>query len=173
MKIKIITISLAVIALSLVGFTVLNKKSPSLVYIDLQKTIKEFAMTKEYNAKMEFTDQKRQQLLDSLRFDAEMASRQLLNDSTNLNLRETFFLKRDIFLKRQEQFTKDQQAQLQEYNELVLKQVNQYVVEFRNENGYPIILGASGDGGIMASDPAYDVTDKFVASLNQRYNGKK
>lgn len=173
MKARIINISLIIAALTLVGFGVLSKKAPQVVYIDLQKTIKEFAMTKEYNAKMEFTDQKRQQLLDSLRFDAEMASRQLLNDSTNPQLQQVFMIKRETFLSRQDQFTKDQQAQLQEYNQLVLKQVNQYVVDFRNENNYPIILGASGNGGIMASDPAYDVTDKFIASLNAHYNGKK
>ncbi|MFN8711409.1 MAG: OmpH family outer membrane protein [Bacteroidota bacterium] len=174
MKQTIINILLAVAFAGLLIYLIIDKSNQStFTFIDVNKTIKEFKLTKEYESKMEFTDQKRKQILDSLRFDAEIASRQLLNDSANTKLQEVFVAKRDLFLSKEEQFNKDQQMQLQEYNNQVLKQINQFAVDFRKENNYPVILGASGNGSIMAADPRYDVTDQFVAYINTRYNGKQ
>ncbi|MDQ3110523.1 MAG: OmpH family outer membrane protein [Bacteroidota bacterium] len=174
MKQRIINIALAVLIVIIGGCLFLvNSKSRQFVFIDVKKTIKEFNLTKEYDIKLQQTDHKRKQLLDSMQFDAEMASRQLLNDSTNGKLREFFFIKRDGFLTRQEQFQQDQQTQMEEYNAQVLKQINQYALEFRKEKNYPIMFGASGNGSIMSADDAYDVTDEFLAYVNSHYHGTK
>lgn len=173
MKQRIINITLSLMVLAIGILIFINRSNGShLVYIDVKKTIKEFALAKDFDLKLQQTDQKRKQLLDSLQFDAEMASRQFLNDSTNTKLKEIFFAKRDGFLSRQNQFQHDQQAQLDQYNEQVLKQINQYALEFRKEKSYPIMFGASGNGSIMSADEAFDVTEEFIGYLNTHYNGK-
>lgn len=168
---------IGLIVLLLIGssfsMTYLGNESPKIVYIDLNKVISEFALTKELDARLTLTGQSRQNLLDSLKFDLESLSRQLTANRDNKDLQAQFISKRDEYVTKSNEYVKDGEHQSQEYNQQVFKQVNQYVDDFRKEQGYDIILGATGNGNIMSGDKGYEITEEVIAYINNKYSGKK
>ena len=80
---------------------------------------------------------------------------------------------REEFMMRQQQLTGDQEAQTKQYNDQIFKQINQYVQDLRKEKKYDVVLGASGNGAVMAADEKYDITPELVEYMNQKYQGKK
>ena len=51
----------------------------------------------------------------------------------------------------------------------ILEQVNDAVKEYAEEHGYDVILGATGDGSILHSEEALDITDELIEVLNRNY----
>jgi len=54
----------------------------------------------------------------------------------------------------------------------VLNQVNSFVKQFAEKNGYEIILGTTASGNILYGNEAIDVTETLLKELNEEYKGK-
>ena len=154
-------------------YSYLSNNNGRIVYIDLNRVVSEFKLTKELEAKLAITSEKRQNLMDSLKLDLELLSRKVNLDRNNSELQAEFIAKRNDYAAKSNEFTKDNEYQSQEYNRQVFSQINQYVDDFRKERGYSIVLGTSGDGTVMSGDETCNVTEIVSEYINQKYAGKK
>jgi len=51
----------------------------------------------------------------------------------------------------------------------VLNQVNAFAEIYANENGYDLVIGTTNSGNLMYGKPELDVTEDFIARLNEYY----
>lgn len=145
---------------------------PKIVYVDSAKLYTEFELTKELSSKMENTFGIRKQMLDSLEIEVYSLSRQIeAEEGKNKERIALFEMKRAEYTMKKQQFEEDNQLQSQQYNEQITKQFNQYMNDFGKEKGYDVILGATGDGGIMYANETIDVTEDALKFINEKYNG--
>jgi Skp family chaperone for outer membrane proteins len=150
-----------------------NSGSPNIVYVDINKLYSEFKMTKELDNKLTAVTQARKNILDSLKFDLEVLSKQLANKPDAADLKQDFIRKREDYMAKSDQFTQDDQMQTQQYQEQILKQLNQYVTDYRSEKDYDVILGTSGNGVVMAADDNFDISPEVIRYINEKYKGTK
>lgn len=88
---------------------------------------------------------------------------------------------REQLLGRQAKSIEDYQASLQErmvqedkrLTEGVVNQVNAYVAEYGEKNGYTLVMGTTNGGNILYGAEATDITDEVLKGLNSRYQGKE
>ncbi|WP_247232379.1 OmpH family outer membrane protein [Telluribacter sp. SYSU D00476] len=57
-------------------------------------------------------------------------------------------------------------------NEMLYKQIQEYIKKYNDENQYEFVLGYSQGGGILYADTTLDVTQKMIAGLNKEYKDK-
>jgi outer membrane protein len=69
------------------------------------------------------------------------------------------------------QFEDDNQALKREFDQEIYKQLNQYMKEFGEKNGYRFILGAEGSGVLMYANEGYNVSEQVIKHINERYQG--
>lgn len=72
-----------------------------------------------------------------------------------------------------EQIVKEQyQKNEQELSIQILKEVNDYVKEYGEKEGYTIILAATQAGTIAYGNKSYDITEEVLIGLNSQYKPK-
>src|SRR5690606_17687182 len=88
-------------------------------------------------------------------------------------------LKQEVLGNKQQQINNYQQAiqkQIQEEDkkatQTVVNDINDYVKEYGENNGYKLIFGASGSGNIMYASEGADLTDDILKGLNKEFDGK-
>lgn len=133
-----------------------------------------FELKKELEARMTATQQQRKNILDSLALRLEMRAQtyRLNGASDTLEANAIRSLQQDFYM-RQQQFEEDNTRMVAEYEEQIWKQLNQYAQDYGKENGYSIVFGANGDGGIMYGDQAVNVTEELKEYANEKFNGGK
>lgn len=52
----------------------------------------------------------------------------------------------------------------------VLNQINAYIEEYGNKNGYDIVLGTTTAGNILFAKNYLDITDEVLENINKTYN---
>ena len=57
--------------------------------------------------------------------------------------------------------------------EPIYKDVNQYIKNYSEENGYDYVLGNLGNGNIMYGNNIYDITLEVIDGINVAYNKKR
>ncbi|MGZ3862792.1 MAG: OmpH family outer membrane protein [Bacteroidia bacterium] len=157
----------------LVTYFFVKKNEIKLVYIDVNKVYNEFKLTKELDAKITTTQTIRKNIMDSLSMELESISRELSIKGNNKELQNVFMLKRQDYISKEKKFLEDNEAQVSMYNEQIFKQMNQYIDEYKKENNLDFILGASGNGYIMAATERLDITKLIIEYINEKYKGIK
>ena len=77
-----------------------------------------------------------------------------------------------VYSKMFEDYKQGNEKEIGEYNKQIWNQINQYVKDYGKEKGYEFILGASGDGTIMYSNDANNITEDVIQYINNKYEGK-
>lgn len=70
------------------------------------------------------------------------------------------------------QFSDYNTQESQKQTNKLLKQINQYVKDFGEENGYDYIFGASGNGTLMYAKDKRDITQEVLKYINKKYEGE-
>ncbi|MBL0744804.1 OmpH family outer membrane protein [Chryseolinea lacunae] len=58
-----------------------------------------------------------------------------------------------------------------EFTESLWLRINNDIKAFGAEKGYAFIYGATGDGGLMYANEAYNITEDVIQYLNEKYEG--
>lgn len=179
MKLKSI-ISLTVLFSGLTCFIALliyNKfYTTKTAYIEIKKVFNGFLMKAELEEKYKHTQKGRDKILDSLAFELKLISKHLSeqkNAGAKLDKEELygFEYKRDGYLKIKSQYQEDNVALSKKYDEQILMQLTQYVMEFGKKRNYDIIWGADGNGSLMYARDLYNISDEVIVFINNRYKG--
>ena len=131
-------------------------------FVDAQKLFEEFQGKKERDAKFQSMKQSAKSSMDSMTVELK-------------KLPEGSEQYRQLYMQiagNQAQIQKKLEEKLNEYNEEILRQINQYVYDYGMENKFDYIFGAAGNGSLMYSNSTNDLTDKVLQYINKRYNGQ-
>ncbi len=154
---KILASVLFVWLLVLTAYVVYDKTSDKVVYIDLIKVHDDFELTKTLSEEYDVIKKQQQNIMDSLvtkkHFEDEAENMQYLRSQNN-------------------QFLTNMEKISATYNNQIWKRINQYVGEYGKKNKLDFVFGIKGEGNVMYSNEAYDLTNEMVQYINSRYEGK-
>ncbi len=153
------------------GFWISTLSIEKTVYVDSSRVFSDFKMTQELNTRLSNTQETRQVILDSLELRVRQLSIQQNARPADLELQASLGQAVEELRFKSDRFQEDNQRQLQTYQDQIWKQLNQYIGDFREMNGYAYVLGATGSGNLMAANPSLDITNEIIAFVNQRYEG--
>ena len=133
-------------------------------------------MKKELEKEYERTQKGRDKILDSLSFNLKLMSKHL-NELKNTKVEipkdelYQFEYNREEYLKLKKQYQEDNAVLSQKYDNQILAQLTQYVIEYGKKNNYDIILGADGNGSLMYSKETYNISEDIIVHINNKYKG--
>jgi len=148
-----------------------TKQDLKTAYVTNAKLYSEFQMSKELNTKMQQVQLARQSIMDSLAMKLNQLEKKIVVQQANDQEVEVFNKMRNEYGLKQQQFGEDNNILAQQYQEQVSNQLNQYLKDFTEEQGYDYVFGATGDGSLMGAKDIYNVTDAVLSYANQRYKG--
>ncbi len=172
---KVGRMTLWVLVVGLLAMVVyLWKQQPKIAYVRLNKVYEGFDLTKEVEKKYDAVSAARQNILDSMELQLKSLGRKIetLKENERKGLIMEFEAKRNEYLGKKQQFTADNDKTVEQYNEQIWKQLNQYLEDFGKEAGYSFILGAEGSGSIMYGESGKDVTEEVKVYVNKKYKGQ-
>lgn len=175
MKKTNIILSVAVLLLStMVIFQwVAAPKPVKLGYIDIQAVFNEFNLKKELEKDLLTTKSRHDRVLDSLANSLQLlASKLELKENPAKEEIADFERKRQVFVAQKQQFEEQHRQLTEQYDQQIITQLNQYVKQYGQENGYSYIFGNDGNGTLMYAPEAENITGEVVQYLNNQYEGK-
>lgn len=168
MAIKKTTLYLLIFLLTSLILSVLNAyfvfKKDKTGYVLLSDLYESFEMSKEFKTKIESVENKRIEILDSLKLEVYKAEK--------INPKEFEYSKQLYYYKEQE-FEKSNEQVKSQFNDQIWKQINQYIGEYGKEHKYSYIFGANGDGSFMYVNENKNLTNEVILYINKKYKGKK
>ena len=115
----------------------------------------------------------RKNITDSLEFDLKALAKQIQAEGQKDKAKITEFeLKKQRYFEKKKQFDDDNVAVGKQFDEQIIAQLNQYVKDYGEKNGYTYIFGADGSGFLMFSVEKKNITDAVKVYINERYKGK-
>ncbi len=171
-----VTILLSTIAIAFSIFSFINfKNSSAQVYVDVNQLIDGYTRTKVEREAFQKKANTLKANVDSLITNWQSELKVYEKERSSLSKKEVAF-KKELLANKQQQINNYQQAiqkQIQEEDQkmtqTVVNDINDYIKEYGKENGYKIILGASGSGNIMFADETADLTTEVLDGLNTEY----
>jgi outer membrane protein len=152
----------------------LLSSKPKTGYIVIEEVFDSFQFKKELQKKFEKTKIVSDKIIDSLQFELQISAGKL--DKTKNPEKEEvrkFELKREEFFKRKQKSEEGMQNLSKEYDKEILAQLNQYVKDYGNANGYIYIFGNDNNGTLMFARDAENITKQVVEYINSKYSGKE
>lgn len=136
-------------------------------YVNNGKLYDAFLLKKELEMKLKNTQSERQTRLDSI----ALGIRSIEQHGEKDNAGQMELMQREYMI-RSQQFAEDNERQAAEYEEQIWTQLNQYVQDYGEQNGYAFIYGATGSGSLMYANESYDLTEELIEYVNQKYKGE-
>ena len=169
-------IYLPVTLLLLVGmlFSTGCNKGPKLAYAEINTVYNAFELKKELEEKLAQTQQERQAILDTLKLRLQVMNDELSQKKpkpSDEEIQEFQLLGQEYQMKNQ-RFQEDNKALIEQYDQQIWNQLNQYMKEYGEKNGYDFIYGASGNGNLIHANEAANITEELSQYANKKYKGE-
>jgi outer membrane protein len=162
------------LAVTAIGLHFFTPASSKMVYVDTGLLYSEFHLAKELNKELEGVLKIKKAAVDST-YESLKRLTQEIRQKQKPGTEEIQTLKRleEVYVYKQRQYEKESQELSTNNNNKIWNQINQYVLEYGQNNNYTFILGATGEGTIMYGDKNMDVTNKVIEFINKQYEGNK
>lgn len=161
----------AVLGLGLLYQIFGNKNELKTAYVTNAKLYAEFQMSKDLTNKLQQVQLARKNILDSLTMRLTLLEKKLVENKASKEEANEFDNLRNEYTLKNQQFVEDNNMVSQQYQEQIANQLNQYLKDFTEQNGYDYVFGATGDGSLMGAKDVYNITDMVLSYANQRYKG--
>lgn len=166
---------IAFISITIVGivlFYFYKSSNEKTAYVDINKIFAEFTLKKELEVQLIKVKESRKAIIDSLEFGLKLLSKQIQSENqTNKERIALFEVKREEYIQKKKQFEEDTDAIAKQYDKQIISQMNQYVKDYGNKNGYTYIFGADGSGFLMFSAEQKNITEEVKKYINNKYKG--
>lgn len=168
--IKVMNVALLLFTLSLCAYLFI--KDDGYVYVDTYKVYEGFSMKKKLQKELEESYNKNTSPIDSLKLEIKM-----LSLSYNQSKQKNEEIKKVLIEKSNRAKLIEQEANMQreelveKYNQEIWSQINQLIEDYGKENGFKMIIGASGNGTLMYGDASKNKTEDVLKYINQKYKG--
>jgi outer membrane protein len=154
------------------GFYSFIKRSDKTGYVQIQKVFNEFGYKKEMEAKLKRVEEIRKKELDSLELKLKILFKEVELNGKDISKVAVFRTEREAFLNKREKYENDYAKEVAQYDEIIVKQMNQYIKEYGEKNKYKYIFGTDGKGSLMYADSTDDLTADIIIYINDKYKGK-
>ena len=175
LKVNKTSIVLALLLISTILYILLQTQSQAKTgFVVIQELYQGFEMKKEMEQKYLQVKNVRDKILDSLTLDLKTVAKKVETEQEkNRNTINEFTTKRTDYLQRKQTFEADNNALSQKYDKEILMQMNQYVKEYGEANGYNYIYGNDGNGSLMYAKNTQNITKQVIEYINNKYKGLK
>lgn len=129
----------------------------SFAYVDLEQTMKQFDMYKEYEVELTSIFNKGQKQLDSVK--------QALIQNDEISPEQKEYQYGELAASLQNNVAQRRASM----NEQVLQKLNLYMKDFAKSRQLDLVFGAEGSGVIMAANPKLDQTKDAISFINEKY----
>ena len=161
------------ILFALALYILYTKENKKIAFVKNTDLYNEFGLKKELENKLTKVKNQRKAILDSLYIPLQLLSTQLESSKNkDQKLIMNFQLQKKNYLLKQQEFDEDNKRLADDYSQQIWKQINQYVADYGKENGYFLILGATGDGSLMYAKEEVDLTKELKEYINAKYSGE-
>lgn len=173
MKLKRDVAILLLLIIALFGYSIyLTFQTPKIGYIDLVKVYNEFDLKKEKEKDLKQIETGQNKVLDSLKLNLELIKRNYISTGGNDTLKNDYIMYLKNYETKSNEFEIIKDKLVQDFDDAIWKQLNQYIKDYSKEKGYDLMLGANGSGAVMYANPAYEISDDVIKYTNEKYNGK-
>ena len=159
------------------GFGAAAENSFKLGVVDTQKVFENFTKAQEANDDLKTAEERLRSLLDGIQQEIATMEERLIKQKIFLDAPETEALQTDISLKRQEfqlELENGQEALMAKRDELLApltQEIETLLQQVGESEGYSLILEKRLV--TLYVDPKYDLTDRVVKLLNDKYEEEK
>lgn len=150
-----------------------------IAYVDVEELMKEYKGTKDIEASLKGDSDKLKAELDGLIAEWEAKAREYQQKAAKMSVknrteREQELLQEQQSINQRQQTIQQQvQSQGQESLKSLSKEINDFVKNYAEKNGYNFVLGTTGDSGtVMYGEETADITDDVLVQLNKSYKNK-
>ncbi len=173
-RFKFFLIASVIALLALGTVAAFRPSSVSPAYVNTEEIYNNFDLKKRLEAELKRTQEVRQSVLDSIRFQVEQLALEVQKPERKSDslLNSRFVEMRESYFRRQQEYEESNSAMAEQYTAEIWSQLNTYIKEYGEEEGYSYIFGASGDGALMYADDAVNITTEVNGYVNERFNGK-
>ncbi|MCX6181893.1 MAG: OmpH family outer membrane protein [Bacteroidetes bacterium] len=139
-------------------------------FIDVDKVFNEFELTKQKKAEYENTISKRKEITDKEKLRLQQVYK-MLSETKAPDKKEVekFQIDRQIFEQKLQEDEQQNKAMDDQYTSEIWKQLNQYIEDFRKEEGYTYLFIKSN----IVADEAKDVSKAATEFVNKKFKGEK
>lgn len=153
------------------GLLYFFKKEDKTAYVQIQKVFNEFEYKKEMEAKLKNVKEVRKRELDSLEIQLKVLFKEIELNRKDANKIASFQKKKDEFVTRKDVYEGDYEKTVATYDEIIIKQINQYIKEYGESKNYTYIFGTDGKGNLMFADSTHDITTEVISFINKKFRG--
>lgn len=170
-KTSLVLIALNITVLAFASWVML-RKTDRIAYVRTVDLFNEFELKKSLSSEFQQIENRRSHVLDSLKvnitaLETQLRAADIRSESTMAEYKQKF----DHFNQLSQQFSTETKQVEERYNEQVWTQLNQYVNDYGEKNGYVAILGAAGNGNVMYANSNMDITKELIEYSNNKFNG--
>lgn len=148
----------------------LHSKLPQTAYVDIHQLFENFSGTKELKAKLTYFENQQKTMLDSMGMKIRTLQATVDKDAPRAVLAKLESQQQN-YLALSREFSQQYNQQDQEYTDMIWKQINQYLNEYGEQQGYDYIYGANGDGAMMYANDKKNITQSVIEYINLKYEG--
>lgn len=142
-------------------------------YVDVVEVFEAFEMKQELKTKLDSELYGQQASLDSLMFQLQSLNNELSSkpNPTNEEIQK-FQSLQTYYVQQQQLFDEYRQELTTKYDSQLFEQLNQYIKDYGEDNGYDYVFGATGDGNILYGAEPANITEEVIKYINDSYQGK-
>jgi len=166
-------LSLLALILSCTAIFLFKKQGKKIGFVLINDVFNEFELKKEMEGSYLKTKNARKRILDSLEVDLSALMGRIQAKSATPEDKSVFDKKRFEFERKRKLFDEDNLYMTKQFDEQIIKQLNQYVSDFGKEKHYDIIYGNTSNGSIMYGTDALNITKEVIVFINNQYRGIK
>ena len=146
--------------------------SVKVAYANNNELFESFELTIELTKKLEGKKIASQLTLDSLKFELiELKKKIEVGETPNEGLMKNHQLLYNELLTKEKVFASSNEQLAEQYDEQIMKQLNEYIKNYAKEEHINVLLG-SGDGNLLYAEEEMDVTKDLIKYSNLKYSGK-
>lgn len=151
---------------------------PKIGYVRSYDLVNNYLGTKEGMANLSSKTEGWKANVDTLTLNFQAAVNKFNVEASSLNTSGREQMEAALSAKREEliNYSREIEEKTQEENDKlmqgVLNQINSYVEQYGQSNGYDVILGTTISGNVLYGQKHLDITEDILRGLNEDFKGK-
>lgn len=160
-------------ALVAAGISLYRSYQERVAYVQLSEVYENFTLKKTLQPRYDAAATHNKQVLDSLQLVLEGIKRAASAEGkVTPALQQQYDQAETYFFYQKQEGEKELKTMEEELNAQIWAQINQYVKEYGEAQGYDYVLGADGSGSIMYAHDRNDRTKEVIQYINEKYEGR-
>jgi len=170
---KLYYLTLALLVLLSFGYIIYLKETiTKIAYININELYENFEMKKELEVKYQQIINARNKELEVVKQRIATLEKELESESGDVSNNVLQLAKEQKLLHNKSIVNNQLNDQLRsDYQHKALKQLDDYIKKFGQQNNLSLILGANGNGRVLYADDAANITEQVTDYVNKMHNG--